>query len=187
MVMKILFLSLIILFTSGCIGKKEIQLDSLSIVTMKEIEDGYLKKEYLKYNTSGSCILKFNERRNQLLKSSDTFLKIDFISLENVNIFQDRRSGLYVWLSADGKGLEGLSFCPLVEKNLKGYRYSYFYPISYKIKKEYFGSKKSYDDYGTFNLKKVKELRFKIETVGYSRWKTNEIVITRKMIDKLKL
>ena len=172
------------LLASGCVSKKEIRLESLSIVKLEEIEDGYLTKKHTKYNTHGNCIVKFKDRRNQLLQTSNRFLKINFTSNEKSNIFEDRGYGLYVELKADGEILESLNFCPLVEKNAKGYSYSYFYPTEYKIKNEYF-QPKDYDDYETFNLKKIKELRFQIETVGYIRWKTNEIVITKDMIDKL--
>ena len=176
---------MIMILTSGCITKKEIQLESLSIIDIKKIEEGYKRKKYIKYNDRGECILKFKERRNQLLTTSNKFLRINFTSSEAINLFQDRRAGLYVNLKADKKRLEALNFCPLVEVSPKGYHYSYFYPTQYKIKNEYF-QPKEYNDYETFDLKTIKELKFQIMTVGYSRWKTNEILITKDMIDRLK-
>jgi len=184
MVIKILFLGMVVLITSGCVSKKEIQLESLSIVTLKEIENGYNKNKYFQYKTFGNCILRFKDRREKLMKVSNNFLKINFTSKEKMNIFEDRRAALYIHLKADNKPLESLDFCPLIEKNLQGYRYSYFYPTQYKIKNEYF-QPKDYDDYETFNLNKIKELEFQIVTVGYSRWKTNTIIITKDMINKL--
>ena len=79
---------------SGCISKKEIQLESLSIVTLKEIENGYSKNKYFQYKTLGNCILKFENRRNKLMKVSNTFLKMNFTSKEKINLFKDRRSAL---------------------------------------------------------------------------------------------
>lgn len=184
MVVRLLFLSIILMLLSGCISKKEIQLESLSIVTLKEIENGYSKNKYFQYKTLGNCILKFENRRNKLMKVSDTFLKINFTSKEKINLFKDRRSALYIFLKADNEDIESLDFCPLIEKRLEGYAYSYFYPTSYKIKNNYFRPKKE-DDYRTFNLKNTQQLKFKIETVGYSRWKANDIIITKDMIDKL--
>jgi len=186
MVVRLLFLSIILMLLSGCVSKKEIQLESLSIVTLKEIENGYSKNKYFQYKTLGNCILKFENRRNKLMKVSDNFLKINFTSKEKINLFKDRRSALYIFLKADNEGIASLDFCPLIEKRLEGYSYSYFYPTSYKIKNNYFIPTKE-DKYETFNLKNTQQLKFKIETVGYSRWKTNEIVITKDMIDKLKL
>jgi len=185
MIIKIVFLGMLVLITSGCVSKKEIQLESLSITTLKKIENGYNKNKFFQYKTLGNCILRFKDRREKLMKTSNNFLKINFTSKETMNIFEDRRAALYIHLKADNKSLESLSFCPLVEKTLEGYSYSYFYPTQYKRKKEYF-QPKAYDDYETFDLKKIKELKFQIVTVGYSRWKTNTIVITKDMIDKLK-
>lgn len=182
MVIKIVLLIMIIFLSTGCMSKKEIQLESLSIVNKSDIEQGYLTKKYLKHHKNGRCITKVKNRWFKKLEVSDKFLQIKFSSKEKVfkNVIEDREESASIKLQADGKRLKKVSFCPLVERNNKKYIYTYFYPITtlYSLKEINLEDEK-------FDLKTTNTLLFSLYKVGYSRWKTNEIVITKDMIDKL--
>ena len=170
------------LLTSGCVSKKEIRLESLFIVNKSDMEQEYLSKKYLKNHKNGSCITKVKNRWYKKLELSNKFLKIKFSSIEKVfkNVIEDGEESAYVNLKADGKKLTKVNLCPLVERNNKKYIYTYFYPIKtlYPLKEIDLEDEK-------FDLKTTNRLLFSLKTTGYSRWKTNNIVITKDMIDKL--
>ena len=171
-----------IFLSTGCMSKKEIRLESLSIVNKSDMEQEYLSKKYLKNHKNGTCITKVENRWYKELELSNKFLKIKFSSMEKVfkNTIEDEEVSPYVILKADGKELTYVNLCPLVKRNNKKYIYTYFYPI-----KTFYPLKDIGLEDEKFDLKTTNRLSFSLKKPGYIRWKTNEIIITKDMIDKL--
>lgn len=174
MVVRLLFLSMILIVLSGCVSKKEIKLESLSLISKQKVDESYLTQKYV--SSTNSCVTTISQIYNQPNEISDKFLRIVFSSKEKVflNGLEHKGQPPYIQFTADENDLTSIGLCPLVKREEKHYINTIYYPISMKST---FGK--------SFNLNKIKMFSFYLITVDYFRWKTNEIIITKDMIDKL--
>jgi hypothetical protein len=170
---RFLIIAIMVFIFLGCVSKKEIQLESLSLISKQKVDESYLTQKYV---SSGGCVTTISQRFNQPNEISDKFLRIVFSSKEKVffNILENKGQPPYVHFKADDNRLTSLGLCPLIKREDKHYINTLYYPISMK---------KSFGE--SFNLNKSKRFSFYLRTVDYFRWKTNEIIITKDMIDKL--
>jgi len=175
---KLFIIGIVVLIFTGCVSKKEIRLESLSLINKQEVNNSYLTQKYVQRNSFGGCVTKVNQRLNQPNEISDKFLKIVFSSTDKVflNVAEDGKEPPYLHFVADKRSLTSVGLCPLMKRENNHYINTLYYPISMKT---------SFNQ--NFNLNKSKRFSFYLKTSGYFRWKTNEVVITKDMIDRLKL
>ena len=198
--MKKLFLkslAFIIIFIAflGCSPiKKHITLNSVSLISSKSIKEAYLKYPHVTHtrNAYNRCtqspVYPKDKYNNQHMLLPNLFLAIDFSSKEKIfydyaKEDRDKESKFpqYIFIGGTQNSPKGIRFCPIL-KSVKGknYNYLYFYPT------------KSKDKHGlVHDVKGENNITFSIRRSGYMLTEramyTNEIVISKEMLDKLEL
>ena len=196
--MRKLFLKsliLVIMFT-GCSFKikKHITLDSVSLVSSKQIKEAYKKYSYIgitPHHDNQSCLQQPLYRKNTFNQHrllSDLFLAINFSSKEKIfydyakeDADKESQFPQYIGISGKSDIPKNINFCPIL-KSVKGdkYNYLYFYPT------------KSKDSEGmVYQLKGDENITFDIAKSGYifmeRAMNTNKIVITKEILKELNL
>ena len=194
--MKTIFVITSLAFLGCSPIKKQIALNSISLVSAKGIKEAYIKYPHISLNRLayyGSCTQIpiypkdiYDYAQHTLL--SDLFLAINFSSKEKIfydyaKEDKDKKSKFsqYVFIDGGQNSPRSINFCPILKSvNGQTYNYLYFYPTKSKDKEG-----RIYDIKGDNNV------TFKIGKSGYMfmerAMNTNEIIISKDMLDKLEL
>ena len=181
---------------SGCSFKikKHITLNSVSLVTSNNIKEAYLKYPHVthtrdySYDECTQLPAYPKNIYNQHTLLSDLFLAIDFSSKEKIfydyaKEDRDKESKFpqYIFISGSSNAPARINFCPIL-KSVKGknYNYLYFYPTKSKDKEGH-----------VYDIRDNNNITFQIGKSGYMFMEramdTNEIIISKEMLDKLEL
>jgi hypothetical protein len=174
--------------------KKEIRLNSLSLISSNDINEAYLKYPHVTHTRNYSyddCTQLPIYPKDSFIQHtllSDQFLAIEFSSKEKIfydyakeDVNKESKFPQYIFIGGTQNSPKGIRFCPIL-KSVKGenYNYLYFYPTKSKDSEGY-----------VYDIKGDNNVTFQIGKSGYifmeRAMRTNKIIITKEMLDKLEL
>ena len=174
--MRKIGLVFILLFFIGCVNKKEITLESLSLIDANKLNNKYINNKYIKKFGRDKCILSLKD--SELYKDgyqfSNELLEFTFTSNNKLGLDRADINAIYINTMSNNKDLPFVGLCPLINKNRDGYKYTFFYPTEYVL-----------NDTTPYKLKESNDFIFSIKHTDYMGWETNKIGIDKSMIKAL--